>query len=88
MTQEELAGSVGLTPSSISQLENGKQGFSDKSLADLARVLKCSPVALLAHDPTRVDSFWPLFEMAEKLQGNDRRRAFKTIKAALDHDEA
>lgn len=86
LTQEELGEKVDLTASSISQLENGKQGFTDKTLADLAQVLECSPLALLAHDPTRADSFWPLFEIAERLEGAERRRAFQTFRAALDQE--
>lgn len=82
-TQEELADEIGHSASSISQLENGKQGFTDKTLADLARVLGCSPVELLAHDPSRADSFWPLFEIAESLEGVERERAFRVISAAL-----
>lgn len=88
LTQYELGGKVGLSSSAISQLENEKQGFTDKSLADFANALRCSPIALLAHDPTRPDSFWPLFEAAEKLQGTERRRAYKLIRSALDLDEA
>lgn len=86
MTQEELGEKIGVSGSSISQLENGKQGFTDKTLADIAAVLDCSPLALLACDPTRQDSFWPLFEMAERLEGPDRRRAFRMFRAALDQD--
>lgn len=84
LTQEELGAIVDTTASSISQLENGKQGFTDKSLADFASALKCSPVELLAYDPLDQDSFWPLFKEAEKLTGNDRKRAIRTIRAALD----
>jgi transcriptional regulator with XRE-family HTH domain len=87
MTQEALGAAVGMTASSISQLENGKQGFSDKSLADLARALKCTPVALLACDPAAAE-FWELFEIAQKLEGADRRRALNIIRSALDLDRA
>ena len=87
-TQEKLAEMVEASAPSISQLETGKQGFSDKSLAALAKALGCSPIALLAQDPSRPDSFWPLFEAAEKLEGVERRRLHKTLRAALDLDEA
>jgi transcriptional regulator with XRE-family HTH domain len=87
LTQQELGEKIGLSNSAISQLENGKQGFTDKSLADFAKVLKCTPLALLAHNPARPDSFWPLFEAAEKLEGTERRRAYKLIRSALDLDD-
>lgn len=83
LTQEALAELVGLTSPSISQLETGKQGFTDESLANLARALGCTPAELLVHDPSRPDSFWPLFEAAEKLEGAERRRAYSVIRAAL-----
>lgn len=87
LRQHELGDKIGLSNSAISQLENEKQGFTDKTLADFAKALKCTPVALLAHDPTRPDSFWPLFEAAERLEGAERRRAYKLIKSALDLDD-
>lgn len=86
LTQDQLGEKIGVSGSSISQLETGKQGFTDKTLADLSKVLDCSPLALLAHDPSRTDSFWPLFELAEQLRGDDRRRAIKMMRAALDLD--
>lgn len=81
VTQDYLANAIGKTSSTISQLENGKQGFTDKTLAALADALRCSPLDLLAYDPSRNDSFWPLFREAEKLVGAERRRAFLTIAA-------
>ena len=74
---------VGMEPPSISMIENGEIGFSDKSLAKYAEALECTPAQLLAHDPSKPDSFWPLFEAAEMLEGADRRRAYSVIHAAL-----
>jgi transcriptional regulator with XRE-family HTH domain len=87
MTQEELGEAVEMTASSISQIETGKQGFSDKSLVKFARALNCTPVALLACDPAAAE-FWELFEIAQKLQGAERRRALNIIRSALDLDRA
>ena len=88
LTQEDLAGMAGMTPPSISQIENGGQGFTDKSLARLAAALRCSPADLLVHDPTRTDSFWPLCQAAEKLTGRDRRRVHGILTAAIDPGRA
>jgi transcriptional regulator with XRE-family HTH domain len=88
LTQDELGAIVGASGSSISQLETGKQGFTDKTLADLARALEVSPYALLLHDPRRSDAFWPLFEAAERLEGDRRRQALRIIQAALDLENA
>ncbi|MCV3209632.1 helix-turn-helix domain-containing protein [Mesorhizobium sp. YC-39] len=54
--QETLAEKVNLTASSISQLENGKQGFSDSTLVALARALDCRPGDLLLWEPGKVDA--------------------------------
>lgn len=83
MTQEQLAAEVGLQAPSISQLETGKQGFTDKSLAALASALGCTPAQLLTQDPARPDSFVPFFEEAEKLEGEQRRHVMNVIAAAL-----
>lgn len=51
LTQEQVAERVGMAASSISQLETGKQGFTDKTLADFAVALNCDPGDLLSRDP-------------------------------------
>lgn len=56
LNQEALADLVGLTASSISQLENGKQGFSDSTLVALARALDCRPGDLLLWAPADVEA--------------------------------
>jgi transcriptional regulator with XRE-family HTH domain len=83
LTQEELGERANLTSSSISQLEHGKQGFSAESLLNICTALDCTPAELLAHDPTRPDSFWPLIQEAEALTGRDRQRVWAILRAAL-----
>ncbi len=51
MTQEKLADEVGLTTASISQLETGKQGFSDATLYAIAEALGCGAGDLLTRPP-------------------------------------
>lgn len=55
MTQDSLAELTGLTPSSISQLENGKQGFTQNTLEALAEALDCKPGDLLQNHPSERD---------------------------------
>jgi transcriptional regulator with XRE-family HTH domain len=86
LTQEILAERAGMTASSISQLEKGLQGFSHDSLAALARALDCTPADLLAFDPKREDSFWPLFQAAEKLEGEQRQQLRRVIASFLNLD--
>jgi repressor LexA len=55
MTQEELAGRVGISTASVSQLETGKQGFTDTTLYALARALDAEPGDLLSYPPNFED---------------------------------
>ncbi|MGK9200462.1 helix-turn-helix domain-containing protein [Sinorhizobium meliloti] len=61
MTQEEVASAIGGSVSSISQLENGKQGYSQTILEALAEIFQCTPVELLSVNPI------------EQHQGSSRR---------------
>ena len=73
-TQETLADMIGVTASSISQLETGKQGFTDATLESLAYALRCSPGDLLMRDPLDKEapySIWsriPLKDRARVLE--------------------
>lgn len=51
MTQEQLAEAAGYSPSSISQLETGKQGYEEKTLVRLAEALVCHPSDLITGPP-------------------------------------
>jgi transcriptional regulator with XRE-family HTH domain len=84
LTQEQLAEMVGLTAPAISQLETGVQWFSAKSLAHLCKALQCTPADLLGYDPSRPDSFWPLFQAAERLEGRERQRIHAIMSVVID----
>lgn len=86
LTQEQLADLAGLSTPSISQLETGAQGFNHGTLAALATALQCTPADLLAYDPRREDNFWPLFQAANRLEGQPRRQLLRIIASALDLD--
>lgn len=47
MSQERLAELVGVSTATISNLETGRNGFTDKTLAAVADALKCTPADLL-----------------------------------------
>lgn len=44
----ELAGSIGITPAHLSNLEAGRRGISAAKVASLARALRVRPAAILA----------------------------------------
>jgi transcriptional regulator with XRE-family HTH domain len=51
MTQEQLAGALNVAVSTVSQLENGKQGYSQPMLQAIANVFGCEPADLLTRNP-------------------------------------
>jgi len=61
-TQEELGDMIGMTPSSISQLETGKQGFTDSTLTAIAEALNCEPGDLLMRNPLDTEAPWTIWE--------------------------
>ncbi|MCA6108158.1 helix-turn-helix transcriptional regulator [Bradyrhizobium sp. CNPSo 4026] len=77
MTQEQLAERAGMTVGNISQLEQGKQGYSDKGLHAIAEALQCTPGQLLMVDPTEDSAIWAIWETAEP---SDRQKILEIAK--------
>lgn len=71
-TQEELGEMVGVTGPSVSQLENGTQGFTDTTLESYAEALKCNPGDLLMRNPLDKDAPWSIWE---SLKPEQRQKA-------------
>lgn len=65
LTQEQLAERVGMSVSNISQLEQGRQGYSQEGLEAIADALNCEPGQLLNVDPTKADAIWSIWELAK-----------------------
>lgn len=65
LTQEQLAERVGMAVSNISQLEQGRQGYSQEGLEALADALQCDPGQLLTVDPSKTDAIWSIWEHAK-----------------------
>lgn len=81
--QEELAELVGVTPSTISQLENGKQGFSDSTLTALADALACSPGDLLMRNPLDTDAPWSIWDSVKKSSPEQRAAIVAVVETML-----
>lgn len=62
LTQEQLGERVDMTASSISQLETGKQGFTDTTLSAIAWALQTDPGSLLMRNPLKEDAVWTLVD--------------------------
>lgn len=67
LTLEQLAGRLDVATSSISQLETGKQGYSQPMLEAIADALQTEPASLLMRDPTHEDAIWSIEERLKKV---------------------
>ena len=75
--QEDLAELVGVTAPSISQLETGKQGFTDTTLKALADALACQPGDLLMRNPLDTEAVWSIWD---NIPPERREQAVKVLK--------
>lgn len=76
LTQEQLAGRVDMSTSSISQLESGKQGYSQSTLEALAAALNCEAGDLLMRNPRDKNAPWSLLAA---LKPENKQRAVDYI---------
>lgn len=94
MTQERLADAAGLSTTSVHNLEAGKNGFSDKSLRQIASALELQPHELLTPPGAMIDSdpailaFILSFAGGHRLIGNPKRettRDLSLVNAEIQH---
>lgn len=82
MTQEDLAAAIGTHSSSISQLETGKQGFSDTTLLAIADALSCTPADLLTRDPSDPEHIFTLWDMLDKREKELALNILRSVRAS------
>lgn len=80
LTQEALADRVGMSPGNLSNIETGKQPYSQEHLEPLAEALRCEVVDLLIRDPTEPEGIWTIWEQAKPAQ---RKQIVEVAKALL-----
>lgn len=80
MTQEKLADEIGVAVSTISQLESGKQGYSQATLEALAEALQCDPADLLMRNPTQADPLWAIWDGLDAPARNQLTEIASTFK--------
>lgn len=83
LTQEMLAERIHATPSTISQLETGKQGFTNSTLEALADALNCQPGDLLMRDPLKTDAVWSLRDKFSKATPELQQRITYLVEVLL-----
>lgn len=88
LTQEMLAERVGVTPSTISQIEKGKQGFTNSTLEAFAYALSCEPGEILMRDPLKPDSVWSIQDQLQKATLEQRSQISNFIEYVLNSGKA
>lgn len=81
MTLEDLAETSGVSVSTISQIENRKQGYTQNTLNALADALGCEPGDLLSVTPGVDDALRVLWK---KLSDQDRERWLRSLRAFVE----
>ena len=79
LTQDQLAERVGMSTSSISQLEAGRQGFTDSTLTLIAEALQCQPGDLLMRNPLDTQAPWSIWENIPEDQRSHAIAVLKTF---------
>lgn len=85
LTQERLAERINMAASSISQLETGKQDYTQATLEALADALTCSPGDLLMRNPLDTEAIWSIWE---KLKPPQKRQAIELLRVLTSEDRA
>lgn len=84
LTQEELASILKVAVSGISQLETGKQGYSQPMLEALADAFDCEPADLLMRNPLETDTTWSLQEKLSKVGPERQREILLVVETMLN----
>ena len=83
LTQEQLASRLEVAVSSISQLETGKQGYSQPMLEALADALECQPADLLMRNPTVKDAVWSIRDQLQKVEPDRQQDILAVVETML-----
>lgn len=83
LTQQKLADRIGAGVSSISQLENAQQGYSQAILEALAVALACEPWDLLNVDPAAEGEVIDLTRMLKGAKPEVQAEAIGYVKGLL-----
>ena len=62
LSQEELAHQIRASAGTVSQIENGRQDYSQEKLEAIAAALGTDPASLLTRDPNDPEGIWAVWE--------------------------
>ena len=88
LTQDRLGERIGMSPSSISQLETGAQGYSQPTLEALAHALNCEAGELLMRNPTDPEAPWGIWESLRPATKRQAIEVLKTLKRTEEDERA
>jgi transcriptional regulator with XRE-family HTH domain len=83
LDQEAAAARLHVSRTLLSKIEGAKSPYSQRILEAAAEIYNSTPAQLIAVNPKANNSFWPLFNQAEKLEGKDRERVREILVASL-----
>lgn len=78
LTQERLAARIGISTANVSQIETGKQGYTQAMLEAFAQALGTDPASLLMRNPLDPEGIWSVWD---QIPAGDRARAIEVLKA-------
>lgn len=84
MTQGDLEEATGISDSNISQIENGKQGYTQETLETLARALGTDPASLLVVNPLDGEAVWSIWD---RISEDQKPRARNVLSAFVPPEE-
>lgn len=70
---------IGITRTSLSRIELGKQPYSQPILEAIADVLETDPASLLMRDPSLGEAIWSIWDRIELPKQNDARRILEAF---------
>lgn len=79
MSIEKLAAAAGMSAGNLSNIETGKQGYTQENLEGLAPILGCTPADLLERDPGEPDGLWKALQRATPAQREQIRRVVRAL---------
>lgn len=82
-TQEQLASRLEVAVSTISQLETGKQGYSQPTLEAIAEALSCQPADLLIRNPLVEDAVWSIEDQLKRADPAKRETILAVMETIL-----
>lgn len=82
-TQEELSELVGISAAAISQIETGKQGFTDTTLLSFSHALHCTPGDLLMRNPLDTDAPWSIWDTVQRAAPAKKREIVAVVETLL-----